>query len=153
LHRSVTRIYSSNPRRRAVHLPVSFLCMFSYLLLFDRVPNQSPEPTAVGAVSPLSRFTSRVGGGSASYVRHRGHVLWFELGFRMSHRFGASRFRLLLRLCCLGRLGRFRSCMFLIDRTRSHGQHTMGRLSDMFWSYFYCVMSLIAMPNKSPEPL
>jgi len=34
-------------------------------------PNKSPEPTAVGAVSPLSRFTSLVGGGSAFYVRHR----------------------------------------------------------------------------------
>jgi len=32
-------------------------------------PNKSPEPTAVGAVSSLSRFTPRVGGGSAFYVR------------------------------------------------------------------------------------
>ena len=32
-------------------------------------PNKSPEPTAVGAVVPLSRFTSRVGGGSAFFVR------------------------------------------------------------------------------------
>ena len=27
------------------------------------MPNQSPEPTAVGAAVPLSRFTPRVGGG------------------------------------------------------------------------------------------
>jgi hypothetical protein len=32
-------------------------------------PNKSPEPTAVGAAVPLSRFTSRVGGGSAFFVR------------------------------------------------------------------------------------
>jgi len=34
-------------------------------------PNKSPEPTAVGASVPLSRFTPRVGGGSAFYVRLR----------------------------------------------------------------------------------
>jgi len=28
---------------------------------------------------PLSRFTSRVGGGSAFYVRHRGHVIDFTM--------------------------------------------------------------------------
>ena len=33
------------------------------------LPNKSPEPTAVGAAVPLSRFTPRVGGGSAFFVR------------------------------------------------------------------------------------
>ena len=33
------------------------------------MPNKSPEPTAVGACSPLSRVTSRVGGGLAFFVR------------------------------------------------------------------------------------
>ena len=32
-------------------------------------PNKSPEPTAVGAAVPLSRFTPQVGGGSAFFVR------------------------------------------------------------------------------------
>ncbi len=34
-----------------------------------RSPNKSPEPTPVGAGSSASRFTSRVGGGSAFFVR------------------------------------------------------------------------------------
>ena len=42
----------------------------SRMILYHQTPvasHQSPEPTAVGeAVLPLSRFTSRVGGGSAS---------------------------------------------------------------------------------------
>jgi hypothetical protein len=36
---------------------------------YPMMPNQSPERTAVGAGVLLSRFTSRVGGGSAFYVR------------------------------------------------------------------------------------
>jgi hypothetical protein len=32
-------------------------------------PNKSPEPTPLALAVPLSRFTSRVGGGSALVVR------------------------------------------------------------------------------------
>src|ERR1039457_821110 len=41
----------------------------SHFALECTTPNKSPEPTAVGAVSSAVRFTSRVGGGSAFYVR------------------------------------------------------------------------------------
>jgi len=37
---------------------------------------------------PLSRFTSRVGGGSAFFVRHRGHGLIYALLFSRFQRFG-----------------------------------------------------------------
>jgi len=36
-------------------------------------PNKSPEPLALAV--PLSRFTPRVGGGSAFYVRHHSHYM------------------------------------------------------------------------------
>jgi len=48
-----------------------FGCIFLFWLSRMQMPNKSPEPTAVGACSPLSRSTSRVGGGSAFFVRHQ----------------------------------------------------------------------------------
>ena len=42
--------------------------------MIDQWPNKSPEPPLALAV-PLSRFTSRVGGGSAFFVRpHYAHI-------------------------------------------------------------------------------
>ncbi len=43
-----------------------------------RAPNQSPEPTAVGACRSAVAVTSRVGGGSAFFVRHHSRFMWEE---------------------------------------------------------------------------
>jgi hypothetical protein len=43
-------------------------------------PNKTLEPTADGAVVPLSRFTSLVGGGSAFFVRPRGGFGFYFAG-------------------------------------------------------------------------
>ena len=45
-------------------------------------PNKSLETTRVGAVSPLSRITSRVGGGSAFFVGQPGGAFGFSFSFR-----------------------------------------------------------------------
>ena len=55
--------------------PCGVLCEAATSFVMTPPPNKSPEPTAVGACRSLSRFTPRVGGGSAFFVRpHYTHI-------------------------------------------------------------------------------
>ena len=63
----------------ALSQPTSFYFEYPSFCFHRFMPNKSPEPTAVGAGSSATRFTSRVGGGSAFFVRSRGHALWFMI--------------------------------------------------------------------------
>ena len=53
----------------ALSQPTSFYFEYPSFCFHRFMPNKSPEPTAVGAGSSATRFTSRVGGGSAFFVR------------------------------------------------------------------------------------
>jgi len=49
---------------------ISQTIMDTKVVIMTVWPNKSPEPTALALAVPLSRFTPRVGGGSAFFVRH-----------------------------------------------------------------------------------
>ena len=114
---------------------------------------------------PLSRFTSQVGGGSAPNVRHRGHAPIYapDLFLYSSHDArrdcGSS--------VTPGSFHRFEShpgayefvsrCVeFEFEPSRYFNRNGVAWMFSACRVGYWCIhicMSLIAMPNKSPEPM